>query len=110
MNAALLAAFALWSAVLLGAGPEQSGYLTGAPVPDWLGLATLGGRDAVRLGDGCEAAGPGMNVRMLDAEHVQVVDPLAGPLPGPCRLAGRTHMSDMPCARAPGGLCDVAFE
>jgi hypothetical protein len=103
----------LWTAmavVLLAMGPEQSGYLTGAPVPDWLGLATPRGRDAIVLGDGCETAAPGMNVVILDSEHVQVVDPLAGPQPGACTLAGWVHMSDVPCARNPAGLCDVAFE
>jgi len=103
----------LWSAVavlLFASTPEQSGYLTGAPVPDWLGLATVGGRDAIVLGGGCDAAAPGMNVVILDADHVQVVDALAGPLPGACTLARRMHMSDVPCARDTAGLCDVAFE
>jgi hypothetical protein len=96
--------------VLFANIPQQSGYLTGAPVPDWLGLATAGGRDAIVLGDGCDMAAPGMNVVILDSNHMQVVDPLAGPLPGVCTLAGRMRMSDVPCARNPAGLCDVAFE
>jgi hypothetical protein len=103
----------MWAAlvvVLFAVAPEQSGYLTGAPVPDWLGLATAGGRDAIALGDGCATAAPGMNVVILDSDHVQVVDPLAGPLPGACMLASRVRMSDVPCARNPAGLCDVAFE
>ena len=103
----------LWAALVffqLAMGPEESGYLTGAPVPDWLGLATAHGRDAIVLGDGCETAAPGMNVVILDSEHVQVVDPLTGPQPGACRLARRMHMSDVWCARNPAGLCDVAFE
>ena len=99
------------AAVVLFAGaPVQFGYLTGAPVPDWLGLATSDGRDAVVLGDGCETAMPGMNVVILDSDHVQVVDPLTGPWPGTCTLARRVHMSDVPCARNPMGMCDVAFE
>jgi hypothetical protein len=98
------------AAVVLFAGVEQSGYLTGAPVPDWLGLATTGGRDAIVLGDGCETATPGMNVVILDLDHVQLVDPLAGPQPGACTLAERMHISDVPCARNPAGLCDVSFE
>ena len=110
MNAFLLSAFALWSVVLLEAGPEQSGYLTGAPVPDWLGLATTGGRDAIVLGEGCETAAPGVNVVILDSDHVQLVDPLVGPRPGACMLATRVHMSDTPCAHNSAGLCDVAFE
>lgn len=104
---------ALWAAavvVLFASGPEPSGYLTGAPVPDWIGLATAGGRDAVVLGDGCDTATPGMNVVMLDSHQVQLVDPLAGPLPGACRLASRVHMSDVPCAHNPAGQCDVAFD
>ena len=96
--------------VLLAAGVDQSGYLTGAPVPDWLALATAVGRDAVVLGDGCDVATPGMNILMLDSDHVQLVDPLAGPLPGACRLARRVHMSDVPCAQNPVGQCDVAFD
>lgn len=103
----------LWAAVavvLFAAVPEQSGYLTGAPVPDWLGLATPGGRDAIVFGDGCDTAAPGLNVVILDADHVQVVDPLTGPQPGACTLARRVRMSDVPCARNPAGLCDVAFE
>jgi hypothetical protein len=103
----------LWAAVavvLFASAAEQSGYLTGAPVPDWLGLATTGGRDAIVLGEGCETAAPGVNVVILDSDHMQLVDPLAGPRPGACVLATRVHMSDMPCARNPVGLCDVAFE
>jgi hypothetical protein len=102
----------LWAAavVLLAMGPEQSGYLTGAPVLDWLGLATPHGRDAVVLSGGCETAAPGMNVVILDSDHVQVVDPIAGPRPGACTLARQVHMSDVPCARNPAGLCDVAFD
>ncbi len=103
----------LWAAVavvLFASAAEQSGYLTGAPVPDWLGLATTGGRDAIVLGEGCETAAPGVNVVILDSEHVQLVDPLAGPRPGACTLGTRVHMSDMPCVRNPMGLCDVAFE
>jgi hypothetical protein len=98
-------------AVALFAGtPAESGYLTGAPVPDWLGLATLGGRDAVMLGEGCETAAPGVNVIVLDDNHVQVVDALGGHLPGTCTLTRRMLMSDVPCARNPAGVCDVAFE
>lgn len=103
----------LWAAaaiVLATAAPEQSGYLTGAPVPDWLGLATDGGRDAIVLGEGCDTAAPGVNVVILDPEHVQLVDPLTGPWPGACTLAQRVRMSDVPCARNPDGLCDVAFD
>lgn len=96
--------------VLFASGSEPSGYLTGAPVPDWLGLATAGGRDAIALGAGCETAGPGLNIIILDADHVQVVDPLAGPRPGVCTLAARVRMSEVPCARSPAGRCDVAFE
>jgi hypothetical protein len=96
--------------VLFASTAEGSGYLTGAPVPDWLGLATADGRDAVVLGEGCETAVAGMNVVLLDFDHVQVVDPLAGPQPGACSFVRRLRMSDMPCARNPSGLCDVAFE
>jgi hypothetical protein len=100
----------LVSVVLFASAPVQTGYLTGAPVPEWLGLATTGGRDAVMLGDGCETAAPGVNVVILDSGHVQLVDPLAGPRPGACTLATRVHMSDVPCAHNPSGLCDVAFD
>jgi hypothetical protein len=100
----------LLAATLFASAPEQSGYLTGAPVPEWLGLATTGGRDAIVLGDGCATATPGMNVVIVDAEHVLVVDPLTGPQPGACTLARRMHMSDAPCARNPAGQCDVAFD
>ena len=96
--------------MLFATGVEQSGYLTGAPVPDWLALATAVGRDAIVLGDGCGVAIPGMNVLMLDSDQVQLVDPLAGPLPGACRLVRRVHMSDVPCAHNPAGQCDVAFD
>jgi len=104
---------ALWAVagvVLFASGSDPSGYLTGAPVPDWIGLATAGGRDAVVLGDGCDTASPGMNVVMLDSYHVQLVDPLSGREAGACRLASRVHMSDVPCALNPAGQCDVAFD
>ena len=103
----------LWAAaaiVLFTSAPEQSGYLTGAPVPDWLGLATAGGRDAIVLGEGCGTAAPGVNVVIMDADHVQLIDPLAGLWPGACTLARRVRMSDVPCAQNPDGLCDVAFD
>ena len=104
----------LWAAAvavaLFASAPEQSGYLTGAPVPDWLGLATADGRDAIVLGDGCETAAPGLNVVILDSDHVQVVDPVTGPLGEACTLASRVRMSDVPCARNPAGLCDVTFD
>lgn len=100
----------LLAGVLFAKAPEELGYLTGAPVPDWIGLATAEGRDAIALGDGCDAATPGMNVVLLDANHVMVVDPLTGPKAGACTLARRVHMSDVPCARSPVGLCDVAFD
>ena len=96
--------------VLFSIALDQSGYLTGAPVPDWLGLATASGRDAVVLGDGCSAATPGTNVVLLDSDHVQIVDALTGPVPGACVVIRRVRMSDVPCARNPVGLCDVAFE
>jgi hypothetical protein len=99
------------AAVALFAGAlEPSGYLTGAPVPEWLGLATADGRHAIMLGAGCGAAAPGMNVVILDVDHVQIVDPLSGPFPGACTIISRMRMSDVPCARNPAGLCDVAFE
>jgi hypothetical protein len=96
--------------VLFSPALEQSGYLTGAPVPDWLGLATADGRDAVVLGDGCSVATPGMNVAILDSDHLQVLDPLTGPVPGVCTVIKRLRMSDVPCARNPAGLCDVTFD
>jgi hypothetical protein len=101
----------VWASLLLVANAlGQSGYLTGAPVPGWLGLATDAGRDAVVPGAGCDSAAPGVNVVVLDPDHVQVVDPLAGLQPGTCALARRQHMSDSPCARNAAGLCDVAFD
>jgi hypothetical protein len=102
----------LWAAAVAVAllAPENAGYLTGAPVPDWLGLATPDGRYAIVLGEGCEAAAPGVNVVILDSDQMQVVDPLDGPRPEACTLARRVRMSDVPCARNPAGLCDVAFE
>lgn len=102
----------VWAAAvaLFAQAAEQSGYLTGAPVPDWLGLATTSGRDAILLGDGCETATAGMNVIVLDSNHVQLVDPFHGPGPGSCTLVDRVHMSNVPCARDPASLCDVAFE
>ncbi len=106
----LARSWAAMAVVLFASAADQSGYLTGAPVPDWLGLATTDGRDAIVLGEGCETAAPGMNVFILDFDHVQLVDPLAGPRPGACTLATRVHMSNTPCASNPVGLCDVAFE
>ena len=102
----------LWVAavVLFAPAVEQSGYLTGAPINDWLGLATTGGRDAIVLGEGCESAKAGANVIVLDWDHLQIVDPFTGPGQATCTLARRVHMSDVPCARDPLDLCDVAFE
>ena len=85
------------------------GYVTGAPVPNWLGLATLAGRDAIQLGDGCQGVVPGVNV-LVDADGaLQVVDPVRGVQTGMCTLVQRVHMSDAPCAQNGVGVCDVAF-
>lgn len=110
MSFVALCAAVSTSLLLSASPPDQSGYLTGAPVPDWLGLAITGGRDAIVLGDGCETAAPGLNVVILDPDHIQVIDPLAGPVPGVCTLTRRMRMSNVPCARNLAGLCDVAFE
>jgi hypothetical protein len=87
----------------------QSGYVTGAPAPDWLGLATLGGRDAIQLGDNCGGVAPGLNVIVDDAGELQIVDPLRVPQPGVCQVLNAVHVSDVPCATNPAGECDVAF-
>jgi hypothetical protein len=89
--------------------PEQTGYVTGAPLRDWLGLATTGGRDAVQLGDGCAGVVPGVNVVLDQAGDLQVVDPVTGLNPEVCAVVFRRHISDVPCATNPAGLCDVAF-
>lgn len=89
--------------------PQQSGYVTGAPMRDWLGLATIGGRDAVQLSDGCTAIAPGVNVLVDDAGDLQVIDPITGLQPDICVISSRQHVSDVPCATNPAGACDVAF-
>jgi hypothetical protein len=100
------------SGATAGDGAEPA-YITGAPVPDWLGLATVQGRDAIQLGDGCGAVVPGVNVVQLSSEDVdlalQVVDPILGRQPDVCVVVERRHMSNAPCARNPSGVCDVAF-
>jgi hypothetical protein len=85
------------------------GYVTGAPVPEWLGLATLDGRDAIQLGDGCADVVPGVNVIIDDNGELQVIDPLSGPQAQQCEIVNRVHMSDVPCATGQLGTCDVAF-
>lgn len=89
--------------------PAESGYVTGAPVRDWLGLATINGRDAVQLGDGCAGVTPGVNVVVDDSGDLRVIDPLLGPQPDLCVVSSRQHVSDVPCATNPAGACDVAF-
>ncbi len=91
--------------VLLGV----AGYVTGAPVPNWLGLATLGGRDAILLGDGCGDVVPGVNVLVDEDGALQIVDPVRGVQADMCTLVQRVHMSDAPCAQNGAGVCDVAF-
>ena len=87
----------------------QTGYVTGAPVPNWLGLATLDGRDAIQLGDNCSMVAPGVNI-IIDVEgELQIVDSLGGLQPDVCRIVNEVHMSDVPCATSPAGECDVAF-
>ncbi len=95
----------------------QYAYVTGAPVPDWLGLATQSGRDAIRLGDGCTSVAPGVNVleslaQVSDDEPIdltlQVVDPVLGIQAEVCTVVQRLHMSDVPCARNAELVCDVA--
>jgi hypothetical protein len=88
---------------------EHTGYITGAPVPDWLGLATLDGRDAIQLGDNCDGVVPGVNVVLLDDGDLQLVNPPNGDTSEPCEVVTHLHMSDVPCARDPTGACDVAF-
>jgi hypothetical protein len=88
---------------------QASGYITSAPVPEWLGLATLGGRDAIQLGDGCGDVVPGVNVVMDDNGELRVIDPINGLDPLTCVVVNRVHMSDVPCATSRLGVCDVAF-
>jgi hypothetical protein len=84
-------------------------YVTGAPVPNWLGLATSDGRDAIQLGDGCLGLTPGVNVLVDDDGSLRAVDPVTGPAPQSCVVVQRVHVSDMPCAQNPAGVCDVSF-
>jgi hypothetical protein len=89
--------------------PGAVGYVTSAPIPDWLGLATLEGREAIQLGDNCGLVVPGVNV-VLDADgRLQAIDPLTGLQPQACTLVNDRHMSDVPCQTNPAGACDVAF-
>jgi hypothetical protein len=106
-----MTAFALAALVLVSqvAAPDAYGYVTGAPVPEWLGLATLGGRDAIQLGDGCADVVPGVNVVLDDNGELQVVDPIHGVGATPCEVLQRVHMSDVPCATSRTGVCDVAY-
>ncbi len=85
------------------------GYITGAPVPNWLGLATPAGRDAIQLAAGCAAVTHGVNVVVLDDSALQPVDPITGPAPQVCTIVQRVHVSDVPCALNPAGECDVAY-
>jgi hypothetical protein len=105
MLAVALAAVVLVSQV----GPDAYGYVTGAPVPQWLGLATLTGRDAIQLGEGCADVAPGVNVLLEDDNELQVVDPIKGVEPDTCEVVQRVHMSNVPCATSRLGVCDVAF-
>jgi hypothetical protein len=92
--------------------PPQTAYITGAPVPEFLGLATLGGRYAIELGTDCEAVVPGVNVIVSetpDQPLLQVVDPIAGVQPQRCAINHRQHMSDVQCATNVAGACDVTF-
>jgi hypothetical protein len=95
--------------VFLQAAPGAYAYVTGAPVPEWLGLATLGGRDAIQLGEGCADVVPGVNVVVDDDGALQVIDPVRGMGPLLCEVVNRVHMSDVPCATSRQGVCDVAF-
>ena len=86
-----------------------AGYITAAPVPNWLGLATLDGRDAIQLAEECNVIGPGVNVLVFDDGAVQAIDPIQGPAPVLCTIVQRIRMSDTPCAQNASGACDVAF-
>ncbi len=81
--------------------PEASGYVTGAPVTQWLGLATLDGCDAIQLGDGCANVVPGVNVVRHDGGELEVVDPIEGVAPDTCPVLEQVHISDVPCATSP---------
>jgi hypothetical protein len=95
--------------VWLQPAPGASGYVTGAPVPEWLGLATLTGRDAIQLGEGCADVVPGVNVIMDGDGELHVMDPINGLRPSGCEVVSRIHVSDVPCATGRMGVCDVAF-
>jgi hypothetical protein len=105
MAAVAVAALVLVSQV----APGAFAYVTGAPVPEWLGLATLQGRDAIQLGEGCADVVPGVNVVMDDDGALQVVDPIHGVEPTACAVLQRVHVSDVPCAKSGLGVCDVAY-
>jgi hypothetical protein len=105
-----MVAVALAAAMLVSqVAPQAFGYVTGAPVPQWLGLATLDGRDAIQLGDGCANVVPGVNVVLDDDGALQVVDPVKGVESDTCEVVQRVHVSDVPCATSRLGVCDVAF-
>jgi hypothetical protein len=90
----------------------QAAYVTAAPVPAVLGLATLNGRFAIRLEPGCESIVPGVNVLLVETPGdpwLQVVEPVHGVLPESCRVLHRQLMSDVPCGTNLDGACDVAF-
>src|SRR5262249_32653521 len=89
--------------------PPQTGYLTGAPVPDWFGLATLRGRDAIQISSTCRGVVPGVNVILRDGGELQVIDPISGVQPEACSILLQLHMPDVPCVQNAAGTCDVAF-
>jgi hypothetical protein len=92
--------------------PQQA-YVTGNPAnAGWLGLATVDGRYAIQLGEGCGDVVEGVNVLARSDEAnltLQVVDPTQGVLESVCTIVKRVRTGETPCAKNPDSLCDYAY-
>jgi hypothetical protein len=94
---------------LLGILILTHGYLTADPVSaDKLGLAMPDGRYMVKLHEGCDGLGEGMNVHVLVGDVGMALFALA-PTATACAVEVEQKMSETPCFTI-DDVCDVRAE
>lgn len=92
-------------------GEPQRAYTVADPVREGgLGLATLGGRYAISVGDGC-TVGPDTNVELAEVRGFTGIAVMrTGPNDSWCMIRFEQQVSEIPCFWGDDGQCDIEAE
>lgn len=104
---------ALFIAHRVSAQEMQQAYTLSDPVrPDGYGLATLGGRYSISLGDACGTSGimPNMNVWIEPIPGFTGAAVLMLPDGSQCPVRFESLEAEQPCFVNDAGECDIAAE